>query len=939
MAERPGDAPATGGPPFDPGSGWAETPGMEAAPDTGLAHYHDILTPDLERQVSLRFRALSFFPGVRLVRVVPRREGETAAAYALWSGHGFHWLRGTSDDIFAAIEREEFRLSDQTVLEYHGFFCFFIHGDEGPFRVIASSAALDGFGGTAFGHVPPERMRALVEPPRARRLEGAGWAVEATVLYGNTLFRAAFRVSPAGQVEMVGDEPLVEGVPVPGEQVAGPDRTGWPGDAASAHELLGPLGLSAYSRFLPPHASERRLEWSVVRELVRIQLLDALRGGGARPLFEAGARADDDTVLAEFARFALAHHPLVVLESTTPFIETTVWELLRQAGGGERTVREAVEVDGDGAVKRIEDGDVLLVSLHRFPRLRRPRALAHRLGVTEALALVGCDTLQAVPEPLARIADVTLRLDGMNPDLFRRLFRRLFACDWPRAWDNPDPAWMHYVGPPDCFGPLRDMIVRRGNGTGSGWSPEDALAAIRRRVQARLAAVSGREGPALSRLHGLGEARRVVADLVADIRDALAGELPWEAVDRGVLLAGAPGTGKTTLARAVAREAGVRFLHASGARWISGTRHLGEHLGRIRATFAEARRFAPCILFIDEFDSIGHRGQFSGSNRQYAVEVVNALLQEIQSFDSERPVFVMGATNHADRIDPALLRAGRLDQVVSIPRPHRRALVRIFELYLQPYAAARRLAEDVDLEALAALALGATGADVERCVRDAVRRARAEGGRIHQRHLAAAVTRAPRRAGGAVPAGAGLRRTAVHEAGHAVALLTCRHFAVELTMVSIVPRADGSLGFTGLAQDPGHVLTRAACLEYLQVLLAGRAAEELVYGPEAVSSGAGGDSPTSDLAQATGWAVEMLCRLGLDPDGPLLWREQPETEADVERLEDLLSRSHAAVLQRLQAHRALLDGLVEALVARQELSAAEVAALAERHAVPAAGGA
>ena len=925
-----GRFPRYGGPPFAIHEGWEP---VSSAPD-GLAHAGELLAAVEEDGLPMEGRALSFFPGALLVRVRDP-EGAGPWLHALWTRTGFFWLHGDSGDIHAAVEREDFCLGDHNVLSYLGFFCRFIRSDRGPFHALATvehaAALLGGAGGETDATALALIRRHLV-PPEVRRA-GSRWRVECTVLYDTTLYKAAFLVDPGGQVEMEDDTVLAEDLPAVHCGDEGRAAASLSDEAVTGADLLRAVGLSARGGMLPAGLDEEQLERSVLKQFVRLQLVRSLGRGDAAPLFDgvAGAEPDDD-ILAGFARFLAAHSPLVVLVSEEPFVEEVFWDLVREVEGAGRTVRTADELgpDGSAGFDTIENGDVLLLSLHRHARVHRPEAIVHRLGVTEALAVVGCSRLEAVPAALARVADMTLMLEGMTPDVFRQLFCLLFACDWPAAGGN-DEAWMRQVRPGDLVAPLRDRLaLYDGSGTTGGWSPADVLAGLRSQVESRLARMIPARGPALSELHGLGEARLVAEDLIADIRAALAGEVRWEEVDRGALFAGPPGTGKTTLARAMAREAGIHFLEVSGGEWIAGTEHLGEHLQRIRSTFAEARRHAPCILFIDELDSIGSRESFQGRNRQYAVEVVNALLQEVQGFDDRRPVFVIGATNYAERVDPALRRAGRLDQVVHLPRPDRTALARIFEFYLRPYAEAGTLASDVDLETLGSLALGATGADVEMFVRDAARRARRAGEPLGQRHLAAAATRAPRGTmeGPAAEAGQ-LRRTAVHEAGHALALMLCRHYPARIDMISIVPRADGSLGFTasGPAEHATCALTRQACLEYLQVLLAGRAAEELHFGPDGISSGAGGASEGSDLARATRWATYLVCQAGMGPDGALPWRETPRPGTELDAVTALLDQAYEIIGARLAEHRQVLDELAGELLREQELSGPRLQAI------------
>jgi ATP-dependent Zn protease len=229
----------------------------------------------------------------------------------------------------------------------------------------------------------------------------------------------------------------------------------------------------------------------------------------------------------------------------------------------------------------------------------------------------------------------------------------------------------------------------------------------------------------------------------------------------------------------------------------------------MRADFNEARRYAPSILFIDEIDSVGSRERLSGPNAQYQTEVINALLEQLQGFHSHEPVVVVAATNNAEMVDPALRRAGRLDQTIAIPLPN----------VGQPAAHVRPIAwprigrratspNDVQERHLAELAFGLTGADVDFFVRGAARRARKRGRPINQEDLVAEVTRRPR---GSSTRGAGpleeMRRTAVHESGHAIAQLTNKGGDNDIALVTIIPRTDGTLGFVATVPREGNGMT------------------------------------------------------------------------------------------------------------------------------------
>ena len=252
-------------------------------------------------------------------------------------------------------------------------------------------------------------------------------------------------------------------------------------------------------------------------------------------------------------------------------------------------------------------------------RLSRPvRRRARRRTTStfsDAAVLIGCNQAGDVPEPLRRITDSIVTFPSIDRRRFARIFEGVFGTAPAAGWDAAGTDWTHFLVPGD-FHMARRLAL----------SADDALSVLRDRVEARLSQVTPDVGPGLSEMYGLGEARQIAEDLIADIQAARAEQIPWSAVDKGLLLIGAPGTGKTTLARAIAKECDVKFVVASAAKWQSAG-YLDAHLRAMRGDFAEARRYAPAILFIDELDSIGSRENSHGDiNAVYQTDVINALL-------------------------------------------------------------------------------------------------------------------------------------------------------------------------------------------------------------------------------------------------------------------------------------------------------------------------
>jgi hypothetical protein len=427
--------------------------------------------------------------------------------------------------------------------------------------------------------------------------------------------------------------------------------------------------------------------------------------------------------------------------------------------------------------------------------------------------------------------------------------------------------------------------------------------------------------PMLSELHGLGAAKDWGLALAHDLADYAAGRLPWAAVDKGCLLTGLPGTGKTSFARALAREAGVFFLATSYAEWQAHKEgHLGHVTQAIRNVFAEAQKNSPAIIFIDEIDTIPARGGGSGNgngngkwNDAWFGAITTCLLEMLCGFESREGLVVIAACNSdPSSLDPALVRAGRLDRHIHIPLPDIPGLIGIFRTHLGHDL------EGADLRTAALSARGHTGADVERWVRDARRKARVASRQLNLQDLLDAVR------GGEPEWPVEVRRlVAYHEAAHTLAMVA----------VGIAEPKSLSIGGNGgLAESgPGEMrsLTRAHLEKYLIVLLAGRASEQLIFGE--ATAGAGG-SEDSDLSRATKLATQIETAFGLGSYGLIC--VGGETTRDLllfEHLRNAVNRSlehaHAAALELLSTNRSTLDALAEALFTGSYLDRDEIEAI------------
>ena len=657
--------------------------------------------------------------------------------------------------------------------------------------------------------------------------------------------------------------------------------------------------------------SRARLDHRVYKVWIEALFRDALANNGAwRERLPDDPDAD---ILEQFTRYVRRAVPVMVIESAIPYAEQLVVELIREQGYFRTPVFLPSLLSGlwqSSGGRPLDPRTPLVLSFHEPNEWHESLKLVHDIETTDNPVLIGCDHISQVPAEFHRLVDIRLRLSTADAAQFGAIFETLFGQPLPDS-SADDGRWRNFVMPADVQPPLR---LR--------YTPAEALDYIRERVTARLNRLDVDDAPSLRELHGLGEARQIALDLKDDIRLALQGRLDWNEVDRGLLLVGPPGTGKTTLAKAMARDCGVKFIEASATDWQSAD-GLGLHLAAIRATFEAARRFAPAILFIDEIDAIGNRETFSGASQTYQTTVTNYLLEQLDGFTDRGEVVVVGATNHEDMVDPALRRAGRLDQVVHIPYPTVRALAGIYAWHLKEHAEAGRLADDVDHEALARLSFGLTGADVEFFVRGAARRARKRRDRIRQDDLVAEILRRPRDEAFAAPFDAAtLRRLAVHEAGHAALRLLGSSGGEEISYVSIAPRSDGRIGYLAAFDDERVSMTREDYLHEIRVLLAGRAAEEVMFGADGVSELAGNYGEHSDLAQATRIAGNLLGTTGLGGNGDLTWYaalpaglQQPVEAA----MEPLLREAYEAARQQLEANRPLLETIADALERQQEI--------------------
>jgi cell division protease FtsH len=440
---------------------------------------------------------------------------------------------------------------------------------------------------------------------------------------------------------------------------------------------------------------------------------------------------------------------------------------------------------------------------------------------------------------------------------------------------------------------------------------------------------------------GIDEAKDEVEEIIAFLKDPKKFQRLGGRIPKGVLMMGPPGTGKTLLARAIAGEAGVPFFSISGSDFVE--MFVGVGASRVRDLFEQGKKHAPCIIFIDEIDAVGrHRGAGLGGGHDEREQTLNQLLVEMDGFESNEGVIIIAATNRPDVLDPAILRPGRFDRRITVPRPDIRGREGILAVHTKKVP----LATDVDLRQLASGTPGFVGADLENLVNEAaLLAARQDKDAVAMGDFELAKDKvlmgSERRS--MVMSEQERRTAAWHESGHTiVGILVEGNDAVH--KVSIIPRG-AALGVTQfLPTEDRHLMTKTQTLARIAMALGGRVAEHIVFGE--VTTGA-----QDDIKRATRLARAMCCELGMsDKLGPVAYGENEESvflgremtshredyseetarEIDQE-IRAIVDEQYQVVHRVISENREKLDRLAQALLERETLDAEEIeAALAGR---------
>ncbi|WP_375380644.1 ATP-dependent zinc metalloprotease FtsH [uncultured Sphingomonas sp.] len=398
---------------------------------------------------------------------------------------------------------------------------------------------------------------------------------------------------------------------------------------------------------------------------------------------------------------------------------------------------------------------------------------------------------------------------------------------------------------------------------------------------------------------GIDEARSELTEIVDFLKDPtkfarLGGKIP-----KGALLVGSPGTGKTLLARAIAGEAGVPFFTISGSDFVE--MFVGVGASRVRDMFEQAKKSAPCIVFIDEIDAVGrHRGAGLGNGNDEREQTLNQLLVEMDGFEANEGIIIVAATNRPDVLDPALLRPGRFDRQVVVPRPDIEGRIKILEVHMKKVP----LAPDVDARVIARGTPGFSGADLANLVNEAALNGARKGKRLvamaeFEEAKDKVMMGAERRS--MVMTEDEKRMTAYHEAGHAIVSIH-EGASDPIHKATIIPRGRALGMVMRLPERDSYSYHRDKMYANLAVAMGGRVAEEVIFGYDKVSSGA-----SSDIQYATGLARDMVTKWGMSEKvGPVEYA-QPEGES-------FLGYSSSQPVRMSNATAQLIDDEIKSIV-------------------------
>ena len=478
----------------------------------------------------------------------------------------------------------------------------------------------------------------------------------------------------------------------------------------------------------------------------------------------------------------------------------------------------------------------------------------------------------------------------------------------------------------------KKMVQRMGGGDSSmmfGMGKSNAKVYVKSTTGIKFKDVAGEE-----------EAKELLAEIVDYLHKPERYKEIGASMPKGALLVGPPGTGKTLLAKAVAGEANVPFFSISGSEFVE--MFVGMGAAKVRDLFKQANEKAPCIVFIDEIDTIGKKrdgGQYGGNDERE--QTLNQLLTEMDGFDGSKGVVILAATNRPESLDPALLRPGRFDRRIPVELPDLQGRIDILKVHAQKI----KLAGNVDFSAIARTAAGASGAELANIINEAALRAvRLGRSCATQEDLmeSVEVVIAGYQKKNRVLSNKEKLTVSYHEVGHALVAALQSHSA-PVQKITIIPRTSGALGYTMQVDKGNHyIMTKEELLDQIATLTGGRAAEEVVF--HTSSSGA-----SNDIEKATKLARAMITRFGMSDEFGMVAMEtvtnqylggdttlacSPETAARIDRaVSDLIKTQHAKAVKLLEENRPKLDALAKYLYEKETITGEQFMQILE-HGVP-----
>ncbi len=520
------------------------------------------------------------------------------------------------------------------------------------------------------------------------------------------------------------------------------------------------------------------------------------------------------------------------------------------------------------------------------------------------------------------------------PDMYKLLQQKGVNITVKDTQGGSWPTWLLNLAPLILLGALWFIMIRQMQTGGN-----KALSFGKSR--ARLLSMQQKK-VTFKDVAGVDEAKEELREIIEFLREAQKFQKLGGRIPKGVLLVGPPGTGKTLLARAVAGEANVPFFSISGSDFVE--MFVGVGASRVRDLFEQGKKNAPCIIFIDEIDAVGrHRGAGLGGGHDEREQTLNQLLVEMDGFESNEGVILIAATNRPDVLDPALLRPGRFDRRVVVPRPDVRGREEILRVHTRKIP----LNDDVDLSVLARGTPGFSGADLANMVNEAALNAARQNRKtvlMYDFELAKDKVLMGAERKSMLLSEEEKKVTAFHEAGHAL-VAAMRDDSDPLHKVTIIPRGM-ALGVTmQLPIDDKHTYRRSYLETRLAIMMGGRVAEELFL--NTMTTGAG-----NDIEQATELARKMVCEFGMSDLGPLTFGKKEEQiflgreisqhrdysedtaikiDQEVRRFVDTAYKSAVDILSN---NRPILTKIAEALLEREVLDANEIKMIIEGKPLP-----